>query len=58
MKIAELNDLQKEYIDIILHVKLEERTSEQNERVKFLCNELRKRGQLTKTIRLLRELRR
>lgn len=58
MKITELNDLQKEYIDILLHVKLEKRTNEQNERVKFLYNELRKRGQLTKTIRLINELRR
>ena len=57
MKITELNDLQREYIDLVLCVKLEERTKEQNERVKFLYDELKKRGQLTKTIRLTRELR-
>jgi uncharacterized protein (UPF0335 family) len=57
MKISELNDLQREYIDLVLHGKLEERTKEDNDRIKFLYNELRKRGLLTNTIRQIRQLR-
>ncbi len=57
MKISELNDLQREYINLVLGVKLEMRTKECNDRIKFLYNELRKRGLLTNTIRLIRQLR-
>lgn len=56
MKITELDDLQREYIDIVLHSEVGKCTKERNERVKFLCNELRKRGKLTNTIRLIRQL--
>ncbi len=57
MKISELNDLQREYIDLVLHGELGIQSKERNERVKFLCNELRKSGKLTNTIRLIRQLR-